>query len=151
MLSLSKWLVLTALCSLALIGCVSDPGNTSGRVVVHDDHGMVDIAFSDHDREIIRDYYGYNQKSNHKKMPPGLAKKGKLPPGLQKQLVRRGQLPPGLQYRHFPHDLESRLSRIPDDFARVIIDGSFVLFNKRTNIIFDIVHDLKQLNDSIVL
>ena len=82
MLSLSKWLVLTALCSLALIGCVSDPGNTSGRVVVHDDHGMVDIAFSDHDREIIRDYYGYNRKIESQKNASGSCKKRKVATGI---------------------------------------------------------------------
>lgn len=102
---------------------------------------MIDIAFSDHDREVIRDYYGYKYKSKKKHMPPGLAKKGKLPPGLQKQLVRRGQLPPGLQYRHFPDDLERRLSHIPDDYIRVMIGGSFVLFNKHTKVIFDVMSD----------
>jgi hypothetical protein len=139
---LSRMLMLTIFCSLVLTGCVSGPYSTSGRVVVHDDHGMVDIVFSDQDREMIRDYYGYKYKPKQKHMPPGLAKKENLPPGLQKQLVRRGQLPPGLQYRSFPNNLERRLSRIPDDFARVIIDGSFVLFNKRTNVIFDVMLDL---------
>ena len=30
-------------------------------------------------------------------LPPGLAKRGDLPPGLEKQLRRNGTLPPGLQ------------------------------------------------------
>lgn len=129
------------LCTLALLlgGCIIDPGGTSGRVVVEGDHGMVDIAFNDHDRYLIRDYYG---GAKHKGLPPGLAKKGKLPPGIQKQLVRRGQLPPGLQYERFPADLERRLSRIPDGYARIVVDGSFVLFNERTRVIFDIMDDL---------
>ena len=121
---------------LALNGCILDPGSTSGRVVVEGDHGMVDIAFNDHDRYLIRDYYGGGK---HKGLPPGLAKKGKLPPGIQKQLVRRGQLPPGLQYERFPADLERRLSRLPADYARIIVEGSFVLFNERTKVIFDIM------------
>lgn len=134
-------LVVCASC-LVLAGCVYGPYNTSGRVVVQDDHGMIDIAFSDHDRALIHDYYyGQPHKMKKKGLPPGLAKKGKLPPGIQKQLVRRGQLPPGLQYRSLPNELEGRLSRIPDDFARVMIEGSFVLFNKRTNMIFDVIHD----------
>ena len=138
-----RLILLICICIFPLIGCVYGPDNTSGRVVLQDDHGMVDIAFSDRDREIIDDYYyGHTYKKKKKGLPPGLAKKGKLPPGLQKQLVRRGQLPPGLQYRSLPYDLEGRLSHIPGDYARVMIEGSFILFNKRTNVIFDVIHDL---------
>jgi hypothetical protein len=126
----------------ALAGCASSPYNTSGRVVVQDDHARVDIAFSNHDREIIREYYGATHNSKQKDIPPGLAKKDKLPPGLQKQLVKRGQLPPGLQYDRFPKDLERQLSPIPDDYLRVVIEGSFVLFNRQTNVIFDVIHEL---------
>ena len=85
---------------------------------------------------------GMATKRKKKGLPPGLAKKGKLPPGLQKQLVKRGQLPPGLQYQSLPSDLEGRLSRIPDGYARVMIEGSFVLFNTRTNVIFDVINDI---------
>ncbi len=138
-----RFILLISIFILPLIGCVYGPYNTSGRVVVHDDHGMVDIVFSDRDREIIHDYYyGHSYKKKKKGLPPGLAKKGKLPPGLQKQLVRRGQLPPGLQYRGLPYDLERRLSTIPGDYARIMIEGSFVLFNRNTNVIFDVIHDL---------
>ena len=126
-----------------ITGCVYGPDMTSGRVVVQGDHGMVDLSFGDRDREIIHNYYyGQTHKKQNKGVPPGLAKKGGLPPGLQKQLVKRGQLPPGLQYQSLPHDLEKRLSRIPDDYARVMIEGSFVLFDKRTNVIFDVINDL---------
>lgn len=134
--------ILFYLCAFSLAGCAPVPNSTSGRVVVQDDHGMIDIVFSDHDREVIRKYYGDAFKSKHKSLPPGLAKKDKLPPGLEKQLVRRGQLPPGLQYDRFPSDLERQLSQIPDDYLRVVIDGSFVLFNRKTNVIFDVMHDL---------
>lgn len=122
--------------ALILSGCMVDQNAMSGRVVVEGDQGMVDITFNEHDRYLIRDYYG---GTKYKRLPPGLAKKGKLPPGIQKQLVRRGQLPPGLQYERFPSDLERRLSRLPDDYARIIVDGNFVLFNERTRVIFDIM------------
>lgn len=134
----SKWFLLAGLCFLVLSGCAG-PYGTSGRVVVQDEHGMIDIAFSDHDRALIRDYYGGAYKT--KQLPPGLAKKGKLPPGIQKQLVRRGQLPPGLEYHRLPHDLERKLSHLPDNYLRVAIGGSFVLFNRHTNVIFDVMHD----------
>lgn len=142
MISAYRWSLLTCLFVFALGGCVHAPYSTSGRVVVQDDHSMIDISFSDHDRKLIRDYYGYGYKSKHKHLPPGLAKKDKLPPGLQKQMMRRGQLPPGLEYRHLPTELERRLSRIPDDYLRIIIGGSFILFNEHTRVIFDVIHDL---------
>ncbi|MEJ2492316.1 MAG: hypothetical protein P8Y84_12000 [Desulfuromonadales bacterium] len=139
---ISRFLLLGLLFTLLLTGCYAGVGGTSGRVVLQDDHGTVDIVFSDHDRAIIRDYYAGDQGYKHrKKMPPGLAKRDQLPPGLQKQLVRRGQLPPGLQYHPLPYDLRRRLSPLPDDFARVMVEGSFVLFNKNTRIIYDVIHD----------
>ena len=132
MIKASRLTLLTCIFAFALVGCVYGPHGPSGRVVVQGDHGMIDIAFSDHDREAIRDYYGdkkkKKKKSKKKHMPPGLAKKGKLPPGLQ--------------YRHFPKDLERRLSHIPNDYLRVMIGGGFVLFNKRTQVIFDVMNDL---------
>lgn len=133
----SKWVLLPLLVSF-LSGCVIDPG-VSGRVSVGGEHGSIDIAFNDHDRALIRDYYGGGGR--HKGLPPGLAKKGKLPPGIQKQLVRRGQLPPGLEYQRFPVDLERRLSPLPAGYARAEIGGSFVLFDEKTRVIFDVIAD----------
>ena len=141
MINASKMTMLTCFFFFILTGCVSGPNSTSGRVIVQDDHGMIDISFNNHDREVIREYYGSTYKKE-KHLPPGLAKKDKLPPGLQKQLVKRGQLPPGLQYARLPNDLERQLSHIPDDYLRVEIDGNFVLFNRQTNVIFDVIHDL---------
>ena len=145
----TKWIFPLCLFVLGLGVGVASASDISGRVVVQGDHGMIDVAFNDHDRNLIREYYGYAPTQKHvppglaKKggLPPGLAKKGKLPPGIQKQLVRRGQLPPEAPYQYFPRDLERRLSRIPDDYARVMIGGSFVLFNERTRVIFDIIQD----------
>ena len=137
----SRFLFFGLLFSVLLSGCYAGTGGTSGRVVIQDDHGMVDIVFSDHDRAIIRDYYAGGHQHQHRKgLPPGLAKRDQLPPGLQKQLVKRGHLPPGLQYHPLPYDLQRRLSPLPDDYARVMIEGSFVLFNENTRVIYDVFH-----------
>jgi hypothetical protein len=74
-------------------------------------------------------------------LPPGLAKKERLPPGLQKQLARNGQLPPGLQKKlqPLPPTLEARLTRLPEGRRRVIISGSVVLLDQRNNIILDMI------------
>ena len=134
--------LLFACFAVFLSGCMFSPYGNSGRVVVQDDQGRVDISFSDHDRALLRNHYGAKHQAKYKKMPPGLAKKNKLPPGLQQQLVRNRRLPPGLSYRMLPRELERRMSPLPEGYIRVIIDDSFVLLNKNTRVIFDIIHEL---------
>jgi len=72
-------------------------------------------------------------------MPPGLAKRGSLPPGLQKQLERNGTLPPGLAKRDLPDDLKSKLPPVPEGLERVIADESVVLIEKATGKILDVI------------
>lgn len=137
----SLWTLLSCLFVFAFSGCVNAPYNTSGRVVIHDENSEIDIAFSDHDRTIIREYYGPAHKSKYKHLPPGLAKKGKIPPGHQKQFVRQAQMPPDLQYQGLPNKLERHLTPLPEGYLRVMIDGSFVLFNENTRVIFDVIQE----------
>lgn len=47
-------------------------------------------------RIVVRDFY-----SSHD-LPPGLAKRDRLPPGLERQLAEKGRLPPGLEKRLYP-------------------------------------------------
>src|SRR5258707_4382284 len=106
----------------------------------HDKHGDDDEGehyYKDHDRD-VRGWYDEHQSN----LPPGLAKKDRLPPGLEKQLVRRGALPPGLQKRlqPCPEDLERRLPPPPPDCAHVLIGGHIVLLNRSTNVVVDIFH-----------
>lgn len=98
----------------------------------HDKH-----YYKDHDRSVMRGWYGDHE--GH--LPPGLAKRDQLPPGLQRQLVVRGTLPPGLQKRlqPVPQDLEVRLTPPPPECAHVLIGGNIVLLNRRTNLVVDIV------------
>ena len=86
--------------------------------------------------EVIRGWYSENQRH----LPPGLAKKDRLPPGLEKQLVRNGTLPPGLEKRWYPApvELEHRLPPAPPDCAHVLISGHIVLLNRKTNLIVDV-------------
>jgi hypothetical protein len=74
-------------------------------------------------------------------LPPGLAKRETLPPGLQRQLVRNGELPPGLQKKiqPLPRDLEVRLTPLPEGRRRVFISGSVILLDERKNLILDLV------------
>ena len=98
--------------------------------------------FLPEERKIIYEYY--HRGSPSKGLPPGLAKKGKLPPGLQKHLDKNGKLPPGLQKRlePLPPDLEVRLPRLPDYWERVILQEHVVLIDRRTQRILDIIENV---------
>ena len=99
----------------------------------------VSAVFTDHDRQVIGNYYA---RLRVKKVPPGLAKKDTLPPGLAKQIVKKGTLPPGLQGRILPQALEARLSQLPDGYTRVIIGANIVILNTSTRVIADIIADV---------
>jgi hypothetical protein len=98
----------------------------------------VNVTFGSDERRIIREWFA--QPANISGLPPGLAKKEQLPPGLQRQLVRNGQLPPGLQKKiqPLPYALEVQLPGLPEGRRRVIISGSVVLLESRGNTILDV-------------
>ena len=101
-----------------------------------DDQGDQGAYRYDNRRQDIRGWYSASESH----LPPGLAKKDRLPPGLEKQLVRNGTLPPGLQKRFYPApvELERRLPPPPPDCAHVLISGHIVLLNRKTNLIVDV-------------
>jgi hypothetical protein len=115
--------------------CVMNGTSTRGAISVRDDHGQLTLVFSDRDRDYIHRYYRSN-------LPPGLAKREQLPPGLRKQLVRRGTLPAGLQAQRLPYDLDRHLSRLPDGYARIRVASDVLLIDARTRVIFDVITDV---------
>jgi hypothetical protein len=128
---------LTLLLVLMVSGCASFT-STSGRVVIKDDTSVIDVRISDHDRNLIENYY---KKSYHKKkgLPPGLAKRdGNLPPGLAK----RDKLPPGLRGDPLPYDLEENLSRLPSTHVRVRVGQDIVLMDRKTRVIIDVIYGI---------
>lgn len=130
-----------------LPGCVGlhdvrDVIDVSGAVKVKGKNASLAVYFSNDDRHHIQGFYSEKKHKHkkHKKTPPGLAKRGgNLPPGLQKQIERNGQLPPGLQGRGLPGDLESRLSRLPEGYVRLVVEKDIVLMNKKTGIVADVM------------
>jgi len=116
-------------------------GNSQGHGKGHDKHGEGDRddrdAYRyDHNEQEIRGWY--SEQESH--LPPGLAKKDRLPPGLERQLVRNGTLPPGLQKRLYPVPvgLERHLPPPPPDCAHVLVSGHILLLNRKTNLIVDV-------------
>lgn len=133
----SGYLLPIALC--CLVGASPAYSGQSGKVEVAGKNYRISLAFSDRDQYLIQRYY---QGGKSKKAPPGLAKKNKLPPGLQKQLRRNGTLPPGLQGRYLPRELERELAPLPPGYVRLRIGTDFVLMDVKTRLIFDLFSPL---------
>lgn len=129
-----RTLLVAALAALLMSGCETMPG-IGGQIGVAGPHAAASVAFSDRDRQLVSEYYA----APARRVPPGLAKRERLPPGLEKQLQRNGRLPPGLQGRGLPGDLEARLSRLPEGYARIVIGGDIVISNTRTQVVVDIL------------
>lgn len=80
-------------------------------------------------QRVIREY------GRRGSLPPGLAKREALPPGLRRQLRERGTLPPGLQ-KHLigvPADLSSRLPAIGRYERRYFAGDDLIIIDTRTN------------------
>lgn len=127
-------------------------GNGNGHAYGHEKHDRDDVRrdnddrgarrdddrryyYRDHDRE-LHDWYRVH--SDH--LPPGLAKRDRLPPGLERQLIVRGTLPPGLRREMHPCPIEvvRYLPPPPAGYMHTIIGGHIVLVNRRTFFVLDI-------------
>ncbi|WP_374371132.1 hypothetical protein [Dongia sp.] len=128
----------------------AEPGATAP--ILSESAGNVgDIIIDEIERRIIRSYYQrqYDQwnhgagkgqgkaKKKAKGMPPGLAKRGELPPGLSRQLVRNGHLPPGLEGRDLPPELLRQLPPLHAGYRYVVADDKVMLVQSATNVILD--------------
>ena len=105
-------------------------------------------AFGKEHEKTIRGWFG--SKKNLQGLPPGLAKREELPPGLQRQLERNGRLPYGLQKRlePLPPALEAKLPKVPDGVKRGVFNGNVIIVEERTSRILDIVKDVAGLGGS---
>jgi hypothetical protein len=68
--------LLAAAMASFLTGCETQP--RYGDVMVREPHYSLRVVFTDDDRRLIREYY----EPRYQKLPPGLAKKGWIPPGM---------------------------------------------------------------------
>lgn len=101
-----------------------------------DDQGEDNDAsqgFGARDRHMIRGCFS----ENYSNLPPGLAKRDSLPPGLERQLRRNGTLPPGLEKRvqPLPDVCEVRLPRLPRSWQRVVLGGRVLLLDSANRIL----------------
>lgn len=96
-------------------------------------------AFGKEHEKKIREYFG--NSANLEGLPPGLAKREELPPGLQRHLERNGTLPPGLEKKvhPLPESLEAELPATPEGIVRGVLGDKVVLVEQKTSKILDIV------------
>jgi len=97
-------------------------------------------VFTKQEITLVKNYFYDNRNG----LPPGLAKREKLPPGLERQLQKNGTLPPGLQKKlqPFPPELERRMRVLPTGYRRVVIAGNVIMMNEKTAVIYDIVRNV---------
>jgi Ni/Co efflux regulator RcnB len=144
-----KWLCLGAATAFALSAGVAlaqghgnghGKGRDKGDYAEDEDRGNSHGErhyYREHDRE-LHEWY----QSHYDNLPPGLAKKDRLPPGLERQLVVRGTLPPGLQKKMqpCPVEVERYLPPPPVGYVHTVIGGNIVLVNRRTFFVLDVFH-----------
>lgn len=127
---------LAAAMSPVLVGCVAGPGY--GEVPARDPYYSVRVMFTDHDRRLINDYYAPRYRS----LPPGLAKKDRLPPGHAWRARPNQTIHDEARWRYLPNELEQRLTRLPPEYVRVVIGTDVVLMNVRTRVVVDVLEDM---------
>ena len=117
---------------------------------------IIQRVFNEAERAVIEEFYNSERlkktksegaskkgKGDKKGLPPGLAKKEKLPPGLQKQLIKNGRLPPGLEKRSLPEGLYSRIESCRIKGLKCHeVGADVILIDAATEIIVDILRDV---------
>ncbi|WP_395017066.1 hypothetical protein [Dongia sp.] len=155
-------LLLSGLSGIAPAAAQSEPGAAPPA-----GPSVADIVIDEAARHILRNYYERNanawvvahpddydndggngngnnkknkkNKQKHKDIPPGIAKKGSLPPGIYKQLVRNGQIPPDVHYQTLPPDLIVQLPPLAPAYQYVIVDDRVLLIQAATRAIMDVL------------
>jgi hypothetical protein len=99
-----------------------------------------EVVFTQRERVLVGNWF----RTNRAGLPPGLAKRDRLPPGLEKQLRKRGTLPPGLQkmLQPVPVELDRQLQVLPTGWRRAVVAGNVILMNEKTSVVYDIIRNV---------
>lgn len=132
-------LCIVALCvqSIAVVGA-QGRGRGRGQAKKNEKVEQTIVIDRDGHVRVIREY------GRGGSLPPGLAKRQSLPPGLRKQLRERGELPPGLQKRLIPvpPPLIARLPPVPPYYQRYFAGDDLIIVDTRLNRIAAIIRDV---------
>ena len=140
-------LVFFLLVSLISPNLISAKGGKGKSNNAHEKGAGVTVAidvrvFGESQEATIRAWF--SNKKNLEGLPPGLAKRERLPAGLERQLQKNGSFPPGLEKRvHlFPLGLERLLPELPKGVIRIVIGVDILLLDETSNTILDIVREV---------
>jgi hypothetical protein len=136
----NRLIMAAGLSTIMLFGASCSTTRRTGRVHTRPPQATVSLVFTTRERALITNWF-----RNHRRgLPPGLAKRDRLPPGLERQVRQRGTLPPGLEGRvhPLPSDLERQLRRLPPGYVRVVVGASVILMDQRTNVVYDVVRSV---------
>lgn len=99
---------------------------------------VVVVVDRDGHHRVVREYV---TRGN---LPPGLAKRRTLPPGLSQQLREKGTLPPGLRdyYTPVPADWNRRFPAIPGHYQRYFVGSHLIIIDSRDNTLVSLIRDL---------
>lgn len=169
---MQKTLILATVCAVAISAATPAMAANAGAGgnapwwdvaswFVDEDKGRDRILrdhFTSEDKAVIRtvfdEVFGDNNENTRttrdkskkgggaKSMPPGLAKRDRLPPGLEKQIQETGTLPPGLAKRDLPDDLKRRLPRIAKGQEVIWVEDDVYLIETATRAVLDVVKDV---------
>ena len=142
--SLLVFFLLASLISPNLIGAKGGKGKSKDA---HEKAAGVAVeidfrVFWEGQEDTIRAWF--SNKQNLEGLPPGLAKRERLPVGLERQLQKNRTLPPGLEKRvhPFPGELGKLLPELPKGVIRVVIGVDILLLDETSNTILDIVREV---------
>jgi hypothetical protein len=127
---------------LALAGILSIGVSTAPALAKNAKHENGWQARGDIDREghrrVVHEYF------TTQPLPPGLAKRQALPPGLRRQLRERGRVPPGLRNRLVPPPpaLIGRFPPVPPYFTRSFVGRDLVVLNNRTHRVVAVIRNV---------
>ena len=93
----------------------------------------VPTGFTSSDRHAIQTCFDQHASE----LPPGLANRQSLPPGLERQVAKGGTLPPGLQKKvqPMPSVCSSSLSALPSGYSRVVYGNRVILVGPQNKIV----------------
>lgn len=97
---------------------------------------------TDAEGRLIQDYYRLG--SGH--LPPGVAKKGEVPPALAKQLHLGGTIPAGMEKKldQLPEDLDHKLIPVPAGYLRRVCGMTILLILEKNLLVVDALEILRQ-------
>lgn len=95
-------------------------------------------TFSESERSEIRGYFD-SHPGERDALPPGLAKKNKIPPGWQKKLARGQRIPDDVWVHHvpLPHDILIKLPPPPPGVVIVRVNDRILRVVEKTHELLD--------------